>query len=156
MRIPIRPAPLVALAGAVLTTAVALAGCGGDRSGTPVIGHPATPDATGRLTLTVHTSTAPGGPRFTEGFVPEVRVRAADGSTILPEEDHVDRAVFGRLAPGRYVVQAATRPCDANCGNLDPAQDECRRAMRLDRDLELTVHYRPGRPCLVDVPRSAG
>jgi hypothetical protein len=123
--------PLAALA---LLTA-----CGADPAphGAPGLGPGV--DPAGRITLTVHTSQAL---MFTEGAVPEVRLTAPDGTGLSPEKDHVDDAVFSGLDAGRYQVQAALRPCDGNCGYLDPPTLTCEAAVVVKADRSVTVRWR--------------
>jgi D-alanyl-D-alanine dipeptidase len=54
-----------------------------------------------------------------------------------------------RLPPGRYRVISYQRPCDGNCGLLDPPTDRCVRPIRvLSGGLtEVAVSVRPGRGC---------
>jgi hypothetical protein len=54
-----------------------------------------------------------------------------------------------RLAPGRYVVTSYQRPCDGNCGYLDPPTDRCRTTVTLaaDDDIVLNVEFAPGQGC---------
>jgi hypothetical protein len=54
-----------------------------------------------------------------------------------------------RLAPGRYVVTSYQRPCDGNCGYLDPPTDRCTRTITLapGDDVALTARFAPGRGC---------
>lgn len=132
----------VPLAALVLLTA-----CGGRE---PVPQGPAV-DPAGQVTLTVHTSIKPGkrGEMFTEGAVPEVRLTAPDGTVIEPRKDHVDVAVFPGIAPGRYRLAAALRPCDGNCGYLDAPTTPCSARVRVALDQQVTVSWRVGQRCRV-------
>jgi hypothetical protein len=141
---PPRHAVLVAVPLAAL---MLLASCGNRE---PVPQGPAV-DPAGQVTLTAHTtiSPGPGGEMFTEGAVPEVRLTASDGTVIEPRRDHVDDAVFPGIAPGRYRLTAALRPCDGNCGYLDPPTTPCSARVRVTDDQEVTVSWRVGQPCQV-------
>jgi hypothetical protein len=99
----------------------------------------------------VHTSVQPGkhGELFTEGSVPEIRLTAADGTVIEPEQDHAPIAVFPRLAPGSYRLAAALRPCDGNCGYLDAPTTPCAATVRVLADHDVTVRWRVGEICRV-------
>jgi hypothetical protein len=102
-------------------------------------------------TLTVHTQILPGrhGAMFTEGALPEIRLVADDGTTMRPVRDHEDTAVFAHLTPGRYLVTAALRPCDGNCGYLDPATSHCTKVVHVSRDLTYAVTWKVGADCSV-------
>jgi hypothetical protein len=140
--------PRYAVLLAVPLTALALLASCGNRQ--PVPQGPAV-DPAGQVTLTAHTSISPGkhGEMFTEGAVPEVRLTASDGTVIDPQRDHADDAVFPGIAPGRYRLTAALRPCDGNCGYLDPPTTPCSARVRVAADQEVTVSWRVGQPCRV-------
>ena len=108
-------------------------------------------DPAGQFRLTVHTSVKPGkhGELFTEGSVPEIRLRAEDGTVIEPTKDHVAIAVFPRISPGSYRLTAALRPCDGNCGYLDGPTTPCAATVRVHADQEVTVRWRVGESCRV-------
>jgi hypothetical protein len=82
---------------------------------------PSDGDQHGRLV--VHKSLA-GGPIFIEGSVTHVRLVRRDGKVVVdglrpvdtPDVPLLDRAV----APGTYDLIAVERPCEGNCGMLDP------------------------------------
>jgi hypothetical protein len=131
---------------AVLAAAAALVmsacGAGSDRptpdSG-PAPGH----------AFTVHTHLRPGahGAMFFEGALPEIRLVSADGRTFTPVHDHATTAVFRDLPAGRYHLSAALRPCDGNCGYLDPATGACGTVVRVPVDSAATVSWRVGEHC---------
>ena len=57
-----------------------------------------------------------------------MRVRGVRGKLVVAKR--VNRPRFRmqrRLAPGRYKVISYQRPCDGNCGTLDPPTDRCAR-----------------------------
>ena len=130
-----------------LTALVLLTACG---TRGPVPQGPAV-DPADQVTLTVHTSVAPGrhGEMYTEGAVPEVWLAAPDGTLIEPRKDHVVDAVFSHIAPGHYRLAAALRPCDGNCGYLDAPTTPCSARVRVARDQQVTVTWRVGQRCRV-------
>ena len=56
-----------------------------------------------------------------------------------------------RLAPGTYMVINYQRPCDGNCGTLDPPTDRCVRRVRILSGglTEVALRVRPGRRCTI-------
>jgi hypothetical protein len=90
---------------------------------------------------------------YIEGQVSYLIVRDEDGNVVAKREFSGIRphrpAVDVHLAPGRYVVTSYQRPCDGNCGYLDPPTDRCRQAVTLgaDDDVVLTVEFAPGEGC---------
>jgi Beta-lactamase enzyme family len=87
---------------------------------------------------------------YVEGSVSYVRVRSSDGRPVVARRVRKPRFRMQRqLAPGRYRVISYQRPCDGNCGLLDPPTDRCARPVRvLSGGLtEVAVRVRPGRGC---------
>ena len=87
---------------------------------------------------------------YVEGSISYVRVRGVRGKLVVAKR--VRRPSFRmqrRLAPGRYKVISYQRPCDGNCGTLDPPTDRCARHVHvLSGGLtEVAVRVRPGRRC---------
>ena len=87
---------------------------------------------------------------YVEGSISYVRVRGVRGKLVVAKR--VNRPRFRmqrRLAPGRYKVISYQRPCDGNCGTLDPPTDRCARHVHvLSGGLtEVAVRVRPGRRC---------
>ncbi len=114
-----------------------------------LVALPATADAApGTLDLRQSFNSSRG--LYTEGAVSYVRVRGIRGKLILAKR--VNRTRFRmrrRLASGRYRVISYQRPCDGNCGFLDPPTDRCARQMRILSGglTEVSVRVRPGRGC---------
>jgi hypothetical protein len=75
-------------------------------------------------TLTV--SVTGSGPLYIEGAINFFRVQSSTGKTV--EEKRLDRtnSTSFQLSPGDYVLVGYVRPCDGNCGLMDPPTDECR------------------------------
>lgn len=87
---------------------------------------------------------------YVEGSISYMRVRGVRGKLVVAKR--VNRPRFRmqrRLAPGRYKVISYQRPCDGNCGTLDPPTDRCARHVHvLSGGLtEVAVRVRPGRRC---------
>ena len=87
---------------------------------------------------------------YVEGSISYVRVRDASGDTVVRRRTAAARfRMVRKLPPGRYRVVSYQRPCDGNCGFLDPPVDRCSRRVRI-RSGGLTsvrVTLRPGRGC---------
>jgi hypothetical protein len=127
--------------------AAALAGCA---SGEPA--DDVDPPAVGRLVVLEDYKT--DGPLFTEGSVPHLRIARQDGGVVFDDEvlDAGDGPLFDRNLPrGEYRLDSAQRPCDGNCGYLDPPTDECsgRVTVRPDTTTTVTITVRPGSPCRI-------
>jgi hypothetical protein len=130
---------------ALLLTALLVTGCGAD-DGEPAVAI----DSAASVTLTVSPSLA--GPRiyYTEGAVQELRLLASDGSEMPPDGDSAqDSTTWSDLAQGDYALKAAIRPCDGNCGYLDPPTDQCEQHLSINRDTEVTVEFRYGHGCRI-------
>ena len=92
-----------------------------------------------------------GAPLYEEGTVSFVRVRTASGALAVRRRvQHRPRfRMHRKLPPGRYRVISYQRPCDGNCGLLDPPTDRCARPVRILSGglTEVAVRVRPGRGC---------
>jgi hypothetical protein len=116
-----------------------LTGCAQDRTGTRAPVDP----ATGRLV--VHKALA-GPPVFIEGSLTRLRITAQDGRRVDAGSPgtSLDAPLFARALPaGAYTVRAVERPCDGNCGYLDPPVTSTR--------CTVAVHVEPGRATHVDI-----
>jgi hypothetical protein len=117
----------------LLPLVLAVAGCGeAERSVVTrsAVTAPLTPAGKGRLEIV---KTFPGGPVFVEGSQTHVRLVNADGHAVAGKISHggPPAAILRRdLPPGTYHLVTVERPCDGNCGQLDPPVDETR--CRLD------------------------
>ncbi len=89
------------------------------------------------------------GAVFTEGAVVEVRLRDASGAVVDTERG--DGALrFDHLGSDTYTVEPALRPCDGNCGYLDPRVAECTsRVAVATTTVRLRVVFRGDEPCVV-------
>ena len=87
---------------------------------------------------------------YVEGSFSYVRVRGVRGKLVVGKRSSRPRfRMRRRLAPGRYTVIDYQRPCDGNCGTLDPPTDRCARRVRILSGglTEVAVRVRPGRRC---------
>jgi D-Ala-D-Ala dipeptidase-like protein/beta-lactamase family protein len=87
---------------------------------------------------------------YVEGSISYVRVRTSRGKRVSARRVRKPRFRMRRqLAPGRYRVISYQRPCEGNCGRLDPPTDRCARRVRILSGglTEVAVRVRPGRRC---------
>ncbi len=59
-----------------------------------------------------------------------------------------DSVVFERR-PGRYALTSYVRPCDGNCGLLDPPTGRCSGTVAIPGDAAVAVLVTPGSPCRI-------
>lgn len=142
----------IATLGAI-ALAVLAAGCGSqsDKSGGgDPGGQPTTIVQQSPGTLTVATSLTTGGPMYIEGALARLVLRDSDGKVVATSMKWPGkRVVFENLDPGTYVLEPALRPCDGNCGYLDPPTDSCKGSFAIDGDLSVRVKFTVGHPCVV-------
>src|SRR5688572_27326623 len=83
--------------------------------------RPSGGDRVGRLV--VQKSLA-GGPIFIEGSITHLRIVRQDGEVIIDDlrpVDTLDTPICdSSMPPGSYDLSAVERPCEGNCGMLDP------------------------------------
>ncbi len=87
---------------------------------------------------------------YVEGSVSYVRVLGIRGRLVVARRVRKPRfRMQRRLPPGRYRVISYQRPCDGNCGLLDPPTDRCARPVQILSGglTEVAVRVRPGRGC---------
>ena len=86
------------------------------------------------------------GSLYTEGSFSYVRVER-DGQEIAKVKLEDSRAEL-RLDEGSYRLISFQRPCDGNCGLLDPPVDRCERSVQLLADetlhVKVVLHQRGG------------
>jgi hypothetical protein len=83
--------------------------------------------------LVVQKTFAAARPLFIEGSVTHLRIVGEDGAVVVDEVRH-GRPLFDQTLPaGAYTVQTVERPCDGNCGYLDPPVEStrCELAVRI-------------------------
>ena len=125
-----------ALAAALIAAAL-LAGCAEDQPR-------AAPDGPARLIVR---ETLPRQPIYKEGTVPFLRIERVRSRTLVVDGPVTGRggvgghtALFDRkLAPGAYHLLSYQRPCDGNCGYLDPPTAHCEATVELDAGATRTV-----------------
>jgi hypothetical protein len=91
---------------------------------------------------------------YIEGALARMVVRDEDGKVVASAMKWPGKTfVFADLQPGTYVLEPALRPCDGNCGYLDPPTDSCRHTLTIDGDVSIRVRFSVGDPCVVDAMR---
>jgi hypothetical protein len=105
-----------------------------------------------RATLRVQQVWIPGS-LYVEGSYSYVRLERAGEEVVQVRltDARTPRATI-RLEPGSYRLVSFQRPCDGNCGSLDPPTDRCDLALEASAEaiLEATVRLSPGRGCTID------
>jgi hypothetical protein len=103
--------------------------------------------------------------RYTEGSYSYIRVERPDGKEVVEERVDEERdcsefecvsKVFVRLDPGEYRLVSFQRPCEGNCGFLDPPMDRCARSIGVlaGEALNIVVTVRPGEGCKIQANRA--
>jgi len=158
MRVAITPAgvtavPAILLQFLVITLPlISLSACGTARS------DGAGPDNAVDLpsnggSITVSVTYQKGGPVYTEGAVTVVNLLDAAGEQQEPADGSSENTrVFGDLPRGEYRLVGGVRPCDANCGMLDPLTDTCSAQVPVEsHPVRVELLVLPGSPCRITV-----
>ncbi len=132
----------------VAVLATGCAGAEGAANGQPAPGTTSSTVAT--VTVTTEQRHSPRGPVFTEGALPQVELVDAAGHRYTVDPDSHDTFTFSGLEPGTYRLEGALRPCDGNCGYLDPPTGKCQEMLTVDGDREVHVTFIAKKPCRVD------
>src|SRR5213593_3773943 len=130
---------------AVFALLLLVAGC----AGTAAI-DPGSPSGSGMLVVSQEVQ--PGGPLYIEGYVPFLTL-TRDGQEVFTERMRVDQPFTRNLPAGTYELTYVVHPCDANCGHLDPAAEECsvRFALAAGQTLRAHAVERPGHSCSIRI-----
>jgi hypothetical protein len=97
-----------------------------------------------------------GHSRFVEGSVGFVRIERPSGRKVLTRRLPLDDPrITVPLRPGRYRLKSWQRPCDANCGTLDPPTDRCSRMLtiRPGERLRAIIRLNPATGCVIRLRR---
>jgi hypothetical protein len=99
-----------------------------------------------------------GSSRYIEGSLSYLRIARADRVIVVQGRlrgypPYPTKIL--RLRPGRYRVSSWQRPCDGNCGFLDPPTDRRSAPFRVvsARRLHATIRVSPGRGCTIEFGR---
>jgi hypothetical protein len=105
-------------------------------------------------TLSVRQVLDTSGKLYIEGSLGYVRLVDAGGSTAFEKQLDPEKLAVSREIPaGEYVLQSWQRPCDGNCGYLDPPTDRCDARLTLapDSDMHVMITLRPADGCEMTV-----
>lgn len=128
-----------------VVTGLALAIAGVARS-------PASADpADGRLVVGEHQLRSDS--LYTEGYISFLRVRGKTGAIIVRKRSLGKVHLRTHLAPGSYRLTRFIRPCDGNCGYLDPPTELCRQTLTVAAGVKThaVVISRIGHPCQIEI-----
>lgn len=124
------------------------AGCATSAQSSTDLSPSASGLGTGRLVVTQEM--AKGAGVYIEGYVPFVTV-AQNGQEVFSARMEFDQTLTHELPAGSYQLTFTVRPCDGNCGYLDPPTETCSKAFTIEA--EQTVHAnaveRPGEGCSI-------
>ena len=126
-----------------------IAGCGEQQT--------ATTESSSSLRITQHQTEC----CYTEGQVSFLVVRDSAGSEVAFRSFQAINPIFPALQmdlpAGRYEVESYQRPCEGNCGSLDPPADRCQADvdLRAGESVFLTAEFAPGQGCAVEQTTAA-
>jgi hypothetical protein len=103
------------------------------------------------LTISQESTAGPQGQLLVEGGLAEVRLTGMDGRTRTERGDPNEPLTFSALHAGSYLLEAATRPCNANCGDLAARIDSCQVRVTLPDTARLHIRYVATRPCSISI-----
>jgi hypothetical protein len=87
---------------------------------------------------------------YTEGSIWHLRVVGSAVDAVLDRDLKTDRVSL-QLPAGRYRLESYERPCDGNCGYLDPPMDNCSGSVTAEAGATVNVHVtlKPGQGCTI-------
>ena len=145
------------LAALLLVSMAWLAGCASDGSTSaetpdvsvePIVGNPL-------LVTTTYDYRSPWIV-YREGARAEVILRDEHGDLVDRRIVRPGKSVeFRGLPVGDYRLEPALRPCDGNCGYLDPRLDDCSATVTLIGSVQVRVAFVVGSPCTLHGPAVA-
>lgn len=159
MKVSITPAGAVAAPTtclrflAVITLLlISVSACGTARSDGAGPNDGADPPGDGG-SITVSVTYQEDGPVYTEGAVTVVNLLDAAGEEQEPvDESSENIRVFEELPRGEYRLVGGVRPCDANCGTLDPLTDTCSAQVPVENHpVRVGLWVQPGSPCRISL-----
>ena len=93
------------------------------------------------------------GSFYIEGSYSYIRIERPDGRKVLQRRLPARRrpTLTVSLRAGSYRLVSWQRPCDGNCGYLDPPTDRCARGFTLKRGqlLKATIRLKAGSGCRI-------
>jgi hypothetical protein len=90
---------------------------------------------------------------YVEGSIGYVRIQNRPGRTLVQKTFRAAKELRFALMPGSYRLVSFQRPCDGNCGYLDPPTDRCARAFRVRAKdtVAARILVSPGSGCTVQL-----
>jgi hypothetical protein len=130
---------------------LALGGCGASRDvGINVHSPTKIESPVGHIAVTTSYRLGRLGPVYREGAMVEVILRDVDGKKVDVQTQRPKAPLeFTDLKPGTYVLEPGLRPCDGNCGYLDPRVDTCTRTLEVQGHVKVKVDFIIGFECRV-------
>jgi hypothetical protein len=141
---------------AIALLSIVVAACGGTETVRPADTQPP-----GSVTVRVEQLYDMSKGMYVEGAFSYVRIEDANGNELvekrLDDSEQADDLVptstttLG-LDPGTYRLVSYQRPCDGNCGYLDPPTDKCSREIVVDSGgpMTVTIRVQPGEGCTIE------
>jgi hypothetical protein len=130
------------------------AGSGSDRAEAPEW----SPEPVAANTLLVTTTFDRGNPWivYREGARAELILRDDAGEVVERRVVRPGRSVeFHELPVGEYRLEPALRPCDGNCGYLDPRLDDCGGTVKATGSVQVRVDFVVRSSCTLHGPSVA-
>lgn len=92
-----------------------------------------------------------GSVHYVEGSIGYVRIQSRAGRTLAEKTFRTSSELRFALMPGTYRLVSFQRPCDGNCGYLDPPTDRCGRLLRVHAHVTVSaqVLVSPGSGCTI-------
>jgi hypothetical protein len=105
---------------------------------------------TGRLVISQELDRT--GPMYAEGYVAFVKV-IQGSNVVFSDRLPFDQPLEHALPSGSYRLTFTVRPCDGNCGYLDPVTETCAASFTVGSGdvVKAQVVERPGKGCSIDV-----
>jgi hypothetical protein len=87
---------------------------------------------------------------YVEGSIWHLRVVGSAGDAVLDRDLKNDRVSL-KIPAGRYRLESYERPCDGNCGYLDPPTDNCSGIVTAEAGATVTVRVtlKPAKGCTI-------
>jgi hypothetical protein len=94
-----------------------------------------------------------GSVHYIEGSIGYVRIENHAGRRLSQKTFRNTAELRFALLPGSYRLVSFQRPCDGNCGYLDPPTDRCARVFRVraHESVSARVLVSPGSGCTIEL-----
>jgi hypothetical protein len=92
------------------------------------------------------------GSVYIEGYVAFIAV-TQDGHSIFSDRLPFDEPLSHELPSGSYELSFTVRPCDGNCGYLDPVTETCSLPLTVGSGETVRAHVieRPSKDCSISI-----